>query len=193
MAPVKNHQKSKSNAAPKRISSGYVYTDLIPTWIKEIEDDHLSDEAFFKIFIFFVLDSPYPGSYKKPVPPSAMHKPVTAYGWSRKWPNYKKPDSLNYLLRNSSTNFSLIYSAQNTGDMRQALEKSHHLDHFPSDLDHERVAVSISDENQFHSIFRHIRNALSHGRFSIEKNSNGDTVYVLEDKNTNIPKRQGTL
>ena len=114
-------------------------------------------------------------------PPSAMHKPISDYGWSAKWGNYKSPTSLNYILRRASTNFSLLFSATGNDDMFQACKKADLLEEFPNDMLKERMAISISDQNQVLSLFKHIRNAFAHSRFAMHDIVGGDYVLIFED------------
>lgn len=165
----------------KRSPSGYVTAEETPTWLEWVDFRRLNDEKLFRIVTFYVFHSPC----TKPKPLSAMSRPITDYGWSQKWANYRTPTSLNYILRKASTTSSLIYSAVGNNDIQQACEKADLLDNFPSNIDRERVAIALSDQNQFLSLFRHIRNALSHGRLSMKALSDGDVSFILEDIATN--------
>ncbi|MCF0133406.1 MAG: hypothetical protein HUJ72_06030 [Blautia sp.] len=65
--------------------------------------------------------------------------------------------------------------------MQQACQRANLLENFPKNLDEERAAVSISDQNQFLSLFRHIRNAFSHGRINMHETKDGDLMFIFED------------
>jgi hypothetical protein len=165
----------------RREPSGYIPAEAKPAWLEWIEPEKFNDKDLFRIVTFFVFHSPCVGKNSDPKPLSAMCKPLTDYGWSEKWGNYKNPQSLNYILRNATTNFSLIFSADSNKDLSQECHKAKLKDNFPSEIEQERVAISISDQNQFLSLFRHIRNAFSHTRFNMCELIDGDLMFIMED------------
>ena len=164
-----------------RKPSGYIYAEDTPAWLEWIVPESFNATELFRIVTFFVFHSPCVGTTNKPQPASAMCKPITDYGWSAKWGNYRNPNSLNYILRNSCTNFSLIYSATGNNDMQQACDKADLLVDFPHKLNVERAAISISDQNQILSLFRHIRNAFAHSRINMYPLDDGDVMFLFED------------
>lgn len=57
------------------------------------------------------------------------------------------------------------------------MKKDFHRSH-----DRERIVIYKSRQNEFLSIFHHIRNAFAHGRIAIYDCDNGtDTIFVMED------------
>jgi hypothetical protein len=176
---------------PKREPSGYIYAEEKPAWLEWLVPEKFYDADLFRIVVFFVFHSPCIGSTTNPKPPSAMGKPVSKYGWSEKWGNYRNPKSLNHILRSASTNFTLIYSATGNNDMQQACKKAGLLTDFPTDVGLECAAISPSDQNQFLSLFRHIRNAFSHSRLNMRELSDGDLLFIFEDVAIN-KKPEGT-
>lgn len=170
-----------------------------PSWIEGFIPEEFKKDDLFSIIEFFVIHSPCIGSSTNPKPPSVIGKPVTEYGWSKRWQNYRNPNSLNYILRNASTNFALIYSATGSNDMKQACEKAGLLNDFPAKTEKECAAFSLTDQNQFLSLFRHIRNAFAHCRINMlpidnktDNNiDNKDMMLFFEDigqkRNEGIP------
>lgn len=173
--------KTGKNIKVKREPSGFVFAEDRPAWVQWIVPEKFNDWDSFRIVVFFVFHSPCVGNKNKLDCPSAMGKPLTAYGWNSKWGNYKTHGSLNNILRNVSSNFELIYSATGNNDMSQACQKANLLENFPINLDEECAAISFSDQNQFLSLFRHIRNAFSHGRINMHETNDGDLMFIFED------------
>lgn len=172
---------SNTSLKSKRHPGEFVFAEDKPAWVKWIVPEKFNDWDLFRIVIFFVFHSPCTGTTNTPGCPSAMGKPLTEYGWSEKWGNYRTPGSLNNILREASSNFALIFSATGNNDMLQACQKANMLADFPSKLDDERAAITISDRNQFLSLFRHIRNAFSHGRINMHEMADGDLMFIFED------------
>ena len=91
-----------------------------------------------------------------------------------------KTENLNRQLKQASTNFNLIYSANTYDSLELALDKADLNDSFPSDFGRERIAIYDNMRNQFLSVFYHLRNAFAHCRINMI-DFEGDCVFILED------------
>lgn len=147
-----------------------VYTCANPKWLEWIAPEEFHNEELFRIVIFYVFHSPCTGL-------SAMGKSLADYKWHKPW---CKPYYLNKQLKQASSNFNLLFSAKSYDKMSEALGKADLNDNFPNDLSRERICIYNNENNQFMSVFYHIRNAFAHGRLNIV-DSNGECVFVLED------------
>lgn len=165
----------------KRSPSGFVFAEDRPTWIDWIVPERFDDLELFRIVVFFVFHSPCVGTSSTPGSPSAMGRPIATYGWNEKWGNPRKQGTLNNILRNASSNARFMFSAMGNNDMLQACEKANLYKDFPNETGVERAAFTISDKNQFLSLFRHIRNAFSHGRINMYEMADGDLMFIFED------------
>lgn len=172
---------TQSKRKAKRAPSGFIFAEDRPAWVEWIVPEKFNNLELLRIVVFFVFHSPCVGTTGSPGCPSAMGKPLVEYGWSERWGNYRTKGTLNNILRNASSNFSFLYSATGNNDIFQACQKANLYDGFPQDLDIERAAISISDKNQFLSLFRHIRNAFSHGRINMCEMADGDLMFIFED------------
>lgn len=103
------------------------------------------------------------------------------YGWKTPW---KKPYHLNRQLKQLASNHELIFSAEKYDEMDSALEKADLKEDFPSDLNRERICIFDSQNNQFMSVFYHLRNAFAHCRLNMV-DSNGECVFIIEDVKAN--------
>ena len=106
-----------------------------------------------------------------------MGKSLEEYGWSTPW---RKPYYLNRQLKQAATNFNLIYSANTYDSLESALDKADLNGSFPSDFGRERIAIYDNMNNQFLSVFYHLRNAFAHCRINMI-DFEGDCVFILED------------
>lgn len=148
-----------------------VKTEEKPKWLKIQNFKELFDKDLEEIITFFVFHAPCNNQ-------SAMQKTLADYGWNAPW---RLPYKLNSQLKQASTNFNLIFSANNYNNMEKALIKSDLYEKFPSDLKKERICIYDKMGNQFMSIFYHIRDAFAHGRFNIFDVDN-EQVFVMEDQ-----------
>lgn len=148
-------------------------------WLQWIVPERFNDEDLFRIVTFFVFHSPCPEL-------SSMGRSLSEYGWTAPW---RKPYYLNRQLRQAATNYNLIYSANGYDAMENALEKATLKDSFPSDFETERVCIYDNQNNQFLSVFYHLRNAFAHCRLNMV-DADGDCVFILEDVQ---PKRNSIL
>lgn len=148
-----------------------IYTSSSPKWLQWITPEEFNNEELFRIVIFYVFHSPCPDI-------SAMGKSLEAYNWHNPW---SKPYYLNKQLKQAALNFVLV-STKPYDKMSEALEKADLKENFPSDLSRERICIYDNKDNQFMSVFYHIRNSFAHGRLNIV-DVNGECTFVLEDVN----------
>lgn len=156
-----------------------VFSPRNATWLQWIVPERFNDEDLFRIVTFFVFHSPCPEL-------SSMGRSLSEYGWTTPW---RKPYYLNRQLRQVATNYNLIYSANGYDAMEHALEKAVLKDSFPSGFETERVCIYDNQNNQFLSVFYHLRNAFAHCRLNMV-DVDGDCVFILEDVQ---PKRNSIL
>ena len=145
-----------------------------PEWLKWIAPEKFCDQELFRIVTFFVFHSPCQDL-------SSMSSPLSEYGWQYPW---RKPHYLNRHLRQAASKFNLIYSAPSYDKMDEALKKAGLRDNFPQPPYEECVCIYDNKQNQFMSVFYHIRNAFAHGRLNMVDVA-GDCIFILEDVQTN--------
>ena len=146
------------------------YVDKKAPWLKWIVPEDFYDYDLFRIVTFFVFHSPCKSL-------SSMGKSLEEYGWHTPW---KKPYHLNKQLKQASTNFNLIFSANSCKNLSLALEKANLADPFPTEIDKERIAIVNNKKNQFISVFYHLRNAFAHCRINMVT-VNNECTFILED------------
>lgn len=146
------------------------FVDKHPKWLKWIAAEDFNDTDFIRIIAFFVFHSPCPGL-------SSMGKMLSDYKWSAPW---KLPYYLNRQLKMASTNFNLLFSAKSYDAIEDALGKANLLDDFVTNYSTERICVYDVKQNQFLSVFYHIRNSIAHCRFKMVKDMQ-DCIFIFED------------
>lgn len=144
--------------------------DNCPNWLTEINYEQYNNPDFIRILVFYVFHCPCENI-------SARGISLNDYGWTEPW---RKPYKLNEQLKQATSNHNLIFSAHTYNNMDIALEKANLLHHFSDDVSTERICIYDNKDNQFLSIFGHIRNAFAHGRFLFVKN-NDEEYYIMED------------
>ncbi len=147
-----------------------VYVNRSEAWIQWIAPERLADEDFFRIISFFVFHSPC-------IELSSMCRSLEEYGWRTPW---RKPFYLNKQLKRAAQNPYLLFSAKNYNTLESALEKAKFKDNFPSDFETEGICIYDNMNNQFLSVFYHLRNAFAHGRFNMV-DVDADCIFILED------------
>lgn len=147
-----------------------VYTKKQADWLQWIVPERFNDEDLFRIVVFFVFHSPCSDI-------TSMSKTLLEYGWHAPW---KSPYYLNKHLKNASSNFDLLFSAKTYEDMDRALKEADLYDDFPNDLRNERICFYNNCNNQFMSVFYHLRNAFAHCRLNMI-DVDGECTFVLED------------
>ena len=151
-------------------SEGVVLVESKPNWVN---DGFCGEEAIAYIeplMKFFVIETPVTNL-------SARSISIETYGWEEPW---KKPVWLNRQVKDLSSNSKLYYSSDAHGGMEPALNKCGLLN-FDWNRDLVEVACFYnSEKNQTLSLFKHIRNSICHGRFSVFTNG-GDVWVAMED------------
>ena len=147
-----------------------VFTDENPAWLQWIAPERFNSEELYRIVTFFVFQSPCPGL-------SARGRTLQEYGWTRPW---AKPYYLNRQMKQSSSNYELLYSASAYDKMSEALKKADLYENFPNDYSRERICIYDAKKNQFMSVFYHLRNAFAHCRLNM-LDVDGECVFILED------------
>ena len=139
------------------------------SWVDDKSADYFSDEEFGKIYNFFVINTPCENLSSRGIT-------LQEYGWKNPW---EKPF---YLNRQLKATCKLIYTASTYNAFADALEKSDLKSDFPEKTSIERICIYDSKDNQFMSVFFHIRNAFAHGRFKVVLvNDLSDSVFIFED------------
>ena len=142
---------------------------------KRIPAKQYGQKDIIRIITFFVFHSPCAGT-------SAQGKSLAEYGWHTPW---KKPYYLNKQLKQTATNQNLLFSASKYEILERTLSEHDCDEHFPPDNKMEAAFFYLDgkkDKSQFLCLFRHIRNAVAHGRVRII-NAGKNTAFVFEDVN----------
>ena len=160
-----NKNKNQQNK-----SSVYTVAEGKPNWVDKESIKMFEDEEFKKIINFYVFFNPC-----KSLSVRAEFSPF--YNWDTPW---RKPFKLNEQLKKASSNYKLLFSAENYESIGSALEKAGLKEGFPQDISEEKVCFYNSQRNQFMSVFYHIRNSFAHSRFTIRDN-NGNQIFIFED------------
>ena len=156
---------------------GTVYVPVKPKWIQEGAPFSKVQRYYNALTRFYIVETPV-GSL------SASSVPLAHYGWQRPW---AKPEYLNRKLKDLSSNSQLIFAANNYRAMETAVQKAGLINFSKPEVPHESIAVYNNQNNQFFSIFYHIRNSLCHGRFCFFKYKREYWV-ALEDVSATKPK-----
>lgn len=153
--------------------NGYEISPLNPVWIKKDIPEEFIDEDFLSLILFYVINTPC-------VSLSSSGIPLSAYGWDKNI--WKKANLKTCLFEIASLERNKTFSvAKKTNEMKEACKKVQLLKGFHKNHDVERITFYKCQDNEFLSIFYHIRNAFAHGRFTLYLNINQEVVFVLED------------
>ena len=157
----------------KKTACTNVFSERIPLWMGQLPEKYM--EILKPYYDFFVLRSLFEKQ-------SARSKSFMAYGWEF------DPFCNNYLglaltkILPSMQGIPRI--AERKTDFLSVLEQNHLTEKELSDLNESRFAVvkasAKKGNNEFMSLFYHIRNALSHGRIGIKEGTD-ELVFVFED------------
>lgn len=147
-----------------------VYAEKEPTWLGKIRIKDFEDKQFIRIITFFMFHSPVDNL-------SARQISLGEYSWKTPW---RKPYYLNKQLKQVTNNYQLLFSSATFKKMDEALTKADLISSFPSNIAKERICIYDCKNNQFMSVFFHIRNAFAHGRFDFRA-LNDEEYYILED------------
>ncbi len=150
-----------------------VNTELHPAWLDTLVPEQYEDQGLFDIILFFVFHSPCVGQ-------SARCIPLSQYGWKEKpWysPKYlKKP--LDDIIFGNKTK---VFIASTRKDFCAAISGQDFGENYYNHRDDTRIAVVDTCQNEYMSLFYHIRNSLAHGRIAMYEAHNSDIVFVMED------------
>ena len=148
---------------------------LHPGWLEREAPASYADEELKRIVLFYVIYTPCPGA-------SAKGIPIEKYGWDkdvwRKRLLRKKLLSVASLEKGET-----LFSGTNMMEMKPIFVQAKMGEDFYRNRSVEKIAFCISDSNEVLSIFRHIRNALAHGRLAMYAcgEDEKDIIFVLED------------
>lgn len=144
--------------------------EKIPLWLKKIPRALEGRKEFQEIVNFYVLHTPCEGITARAMLPED-------YGW-------KSNRKLNVALKKEFADAKKILFVNKIPELYDSLGKVDLYD-FPKRTGVERACIHDGKNNQFKSLFFHLRNAFAHGRFNVEMIEDGVVMYVLEDFNKN--------
>lgn len=157
-------------------SAGYVYVKKNPDWIVKKENKYLDDKIIRDTYEFFVIHSPC-------VELTARGIYLAEYGWHNPW---AKPYCLNKQLKSVMDGCGTICSANTLTKMEGEINNANLPELVvdgngnPTNYSDKKEAICIynSKNNQFMSIWAHLRNALAHGRFTLIIIKRGKYIYA---------------
>ncbi len=143
-----------------------------PEWILVKRFNRKELEALKEIFPFYVVNTLYDQYSYRGIP-------VSEYGWSDNvWNTGELKEQL-FHVANLSLGHNLIM-VERLDEMSEVCQRQHLGEDFYQYRDQERIVVYVNSRaNLVMSIFKHIRNALAHGRFVLYP-SGEDYIFVLE-------------
>lgn len=146
--------------------------DDFPDWLNKKEFTKQELEVLKEILPFYVVNTIQEGISYRGIG-------VGEYGWpSNVWNIGDLREQLLYVA-NLTLNHNL-FMVERLDDMENACHQAHLDENLAQYRDQERIAVYVnSNSNLVLSIFKHIRNALAHGRFMIYP-SGEDMIFVME-------------
>lgn len=153
-------------------------TNIQPEWLKTVVPAEYEDNDLFQIILFFVIHSPCQGQSSKGIS-------LEERGWKPKpWysPSYLK-NRLDKAIWGDE-----VRKLEMTGNKSQIKDKIKSMDldeGFYNRREIQRALyVKTGDkgcENEYMSLFYHIRNSLAHGRLAMYPTQNNDIAFVMED------------
>ncbi len=144
----------------------------LPEWLNQKELTRNELEILKEIFPFYVVNTILEGISYRSIK-------ITEYGWpDNVWNTGTLKEQLLYAA-NLTLN-SNLFMVDRLENMSDACQMAHLDSNFYQYREPERIVVYIdSRSNLVLSIFKHIRNALAHGRFVMYP-SGDDTIFVME-------------
>ncbi len=138
--------------------------------VKDFTKDEL--EILKEILPFYVINTIYEGYSYRSIP-------VTSYGWPDNiWNTGDLKDKLFYVA-NLNINHN-VFIVSRLDMMREALVQADMGDNFYLNRRKEKIVIYVNSRtNLVLSVFKHIRNALAHGRFAMYKIGE-DYMFALE-------------
>lgn len=155
-----------------------IITTHRPLWLKTDYMNICKDIELYEIIQFFIIHSPCHGQSWKGIS-------LVERGWKQKpWasPKYLK-EKLDKAV--FGVEKRLLKMADSKEKMMEDVYSLDLNDNYYMHLDQQRMLYSIvrnaGCENEYMSLFYHIRNALAHGRFAMYPSKNNDITFVMED------------
>ncbi len=150
-------------------------TELRPDWVNLGDDELLLRCEFAKIACFFVVNSPCPKF-------ATRGKELEFYNWAKKpWrTNRYLRKKLDAVLLPRSSSGKPFKVADRVSTVPAALRKAHLDDAWYEPPFGESFAFYNTLNNEYMSIFYHIRCAIAHGRFAIIEDG-VNLLYLLEN------------
>ena len=153
--------------------NGYEISSLNPGWIKKEIPKEFIDEDFMSLIVFYVINTLCTSL-------SSSGISLSSYGWDKNL--WKTSDLKSSLFEIASLERNKTFSvAKKTNEMKETCKKVQLLKGFHKNHAVERIAFYKCQDNEFLSVFYHIRNAFAHGRFMMYPTDNHDIVFILED------------
>lgn len=148
---------------------------LHPGWLEREAPASYADEELKRIVLFYVIYTPCPGA-------SAKGIPIETYGWDKSvWTQGRLRKQL--LSAASLEKHKTFFSVKTTAELKDAFTQAKMRKGFHRDRSVEKIVFYKGKDNEVLSIFRHIRNALAHGRLAMYAcgEDEKDIIFVLED------------
>lgn len=149
---------------------------------KEADVFYLTKDEYLKLYLFFVT---YSLDNKK----SLMSKKYIDFGWKNNRFRQKGLKSSLKKILDLKDNAYFKFVEKNTDisnsyqDMKLTAKKiDYENEHGALKLINKKKGNS-SEYDNYMCLFDHIRNCLAHGRYILRINSNGEKMFILEDKN----------
>lgn len=149
-----------------------------PYWLDTVVPAEYEDEALYEIILFFVIHSPCPGQ-------SASGISLTERGWKEKpWYSAKYlKDRLGQAIFGNGTR--MLEMVNSKAELADKIEEMDADDDFSEHREQQRALYVKSSnkecENEYMSLFYHIRNSLAHGRLAMYPGEGKEIVFVMED------------
>lgn len=153
-------------------SNGMEMTCIKPRWVLQQVPKNFAIDKLKDIIIFYVFNTPCENA-------SSSSIPMRNYGWKNNV--FKTYDLKNYLydFAGLERDKSLFF-VKKLEEMHTSLRSAQLTGEFHKRRNTEKIVVYKGKDNEIMCIFRHIRNALAHGRIAIYSVKN-EIIYVLED------------
>lgn len=155
-----------------------VITMIHPDWLNTFVPDEYEDDDLYEIILFFVIHSPCKCQSSKGIS-------LSDRGWKTKpWhsPKYLK-EKLDKAI--FGDDFRFLKMVERKANLLSEIHSFDLDDNFYTHRDKQRMLyskVSNKDcENEYMSLFYHIRNALAHGRIAMYPTKKKDITFVMED------------
>lgn len=166
-------KKTKQQNGPPE---GFIIVNDTEPWLNLSFDPAFADNKFFRIVIFYIIHSPCKsGSYSR--------IKLEEYGWSNPWHFDLFKDKFdgfagfkadkNFFYTDAQKHFKAIWEDSGLKDDFYNIEKTEFA-----------VFCYTGESNPRLDLLHHIRNSLSHGRFTAKRFGNDKEFYVyMEDVN----------